>query len=53
MSELERKSVNVLRRWRTLEGEARKDGERSGGSGSGHDDEKMGNEENGQGLRVL
>ena len=42
MSELERKSVNVLRRWRTLEGEARKDGEMSGGSGSGHDSKRWG-----------
>ena len=53
VGELEGESGNILRRRWTLEGKARKNGESSGGSGSGHDDKKMGNAENGQGLRVL
>ena len=42
VGELSRKGVDVLRRRGTLEREARKDGERSGGSGSGHDSERWG-----------
>ena len=53
VGKLEGEGGNIVRRRRTLEGKARQDSESSGGSGSGHDDKKMGNEENGQGLRVL